>query len=336
MRRPSVWLVCVVCCVSAGCQGDGAPLPEGGQAARADGQGPSGPVSREGRIPSDVTKVLPAADAHPPLLHSVDWETPVPLPPPVNTAGAEDSPFVTPDGAALYFFFTPDVRVPPQKQLLDGVTGIYVSKHDGGTWGEPVRLVLQDAGRLALDGAPCVVGDTLWFCSAREGYTGVNMFTARLREGRWQGWQYVGDRLMKDFGLGEVHVTADGGALYYHSPRPGGKGKYDIWVTRKAGDVWQEPENVAAVNSPETDGWPYVSPDGGELWFTRTYKGTPAVFRSKMADGQWQPPELVLSQFAGEPTLDSRGNVYFVHHFFRDGKMIEADLYVAKRKDVGR
>ena len=46
---------------------------------------------------------------------------------PVNTAGAEDSPFVTPDGQTLYFFFTPDVRVPAEQQLLDGVTGIWVT-----------------------------------------------------------------------------------------------------------------------------------------------------------------------------------------------------------------
>jgi len=41
---------------------------------------------------------------------------------------------------------------------------------------------------------------------------------------------------------------------------------------------------------------------------------------------------LILSQFAGEPSLDREGNIYFVHHYFEDGKMIEADIYVAYRK----
>ena len=48
--------------------------------------------------------------------------------------------------------------------------------------------------------------------------------------------------------------------------------------------------------------------------------------------GQWQEPELIISSFAGEPTLDADGNVYFVHHFYEDGKMIEADIYVAMKK----
>jgi len=30
--------------------------------------------------------------------------------------------------------------------------------------------------------------------------------------------------------------------------------------------------------------------------------------------------------------LDSNGNIYFVHHFYKNGEMIEADIYVAYRK----
>jgi hypothetical protein len=33
----------------------------------------------------------------------------------VNTAGGEDSPFVTPDGNTLYYVFTPDVNIPAER-----------------------------------------------------------------------------------------------------------------------------------------------------------------------------------------------------------------------------
>jgi len=75
-----------------------------------------------------------------------------------------------------------------------------------------------------------------------------------------------------------------------------------------------------------------ISGDGTELWFTRTYQGTPAVFRSSRDNGGWSEPVLVVSQFAGEPTLDANGNLYFVHHYYEEGVMIEADIYVAYRK----
>jgi ribosomal protein L24E len=137
---------------------------------------------------------------------------------------------------------------------------------------------------------------------------------------------------LKTYEVGEMHITADGSELYFHSSRAGGKGQLDIWVTRNVGGAWQEPENIAIVNSADTDGWPYVSSDGNALWFTRFYQGSPAIFRSKKVDGVWAEPELIVSQFAGEPTLDDAGNLYFVHHYYKDGVMIEADIYVAYKK----
>ena len=94
--------------------------------------------------------------------------------------------------------------------MLDSVTGIYVSKKQNGAWTEAERVILQDAGKLGLDGAEFVQGDTMWFASAREGYTGVNYFTAEFKDGKWTNWRYVGDKLMKEYRMGEMHITADG------------------------------------------------------------------------------------------------------------------------------
>ncbi len=291
-------------------------------------------VDREDKLPADIAKVLPGEDHHPPILHSNEFEEPFPLPWPVNTSGAEDSPFILPDGNTLYFWFTPDVRVPPEKQLLDEVTGIYVTYRTEEGWSNPERVWLQQPGKLALDGAVAIQGSEMWFASAREGYTGVNMFTAELVDGQWVNWQYSGDQLMLDYEIGEVHLHGDD--LYFHSRRDGGKGGLDIWVTTRSYQdgvaAWSEPLNVEAVNTSGDEGFPFVSSDGLELWFTRTHMGTPALFRSLKVGGLWTKPELIVSQFAGEPTLDDAGNLYFVHHFFRDGVMVEADIYVAYRK----
>ncbi|HEY49807.1 MAG TPA: hypothetical protein G4O13_07160 [Dehalococcoidia bacterium] len=288
------------------------------------------PIDRESKIPADAVKITPAMDFYPPILHSDEYEDPVPMLYPINTAGAEDSAFIMPDGNTLYLFFTPDVEVPVEEQLLDGVTGIYVSYKVDGIWQEPERIILQDSGKLALDGCLFVRGDEMLFCSAREGYTGVNWFTAEFEDGEWRNWQCAD--FNPEYQVGELHITDDGRELYFHSPRPGGKGGYDIWVSENADGEWQEPEKVEVVNSAETDGWPFITQDGSELWFTRTYMGTPAIFMSKKVGGEWQEPELILSQFAGESSLDSEGNIYFTHHFFEYGEMLEADIYVAHRK----
>lgn len=289
-------------------------------------------IDRESKIPPDAAKMMPETDIHPPVLKSDEYETPVPLSAAINTAGAEDSPFVMPNGNTLYFFFTPDVRIPAEKQLLDGVTGIYVSHKVNGEWQKAERVVLQKKGKLSLDGCEFVSGDTMWFCSAREGYTGVNLFTATYNAEKWQDFTYAGD-VLKGYETGEMHITADGKELYFHSARAGGKGQLDIWMTRNVDGEWQTPENVEIANSAEPEGWPFISQDGKELWFLRMH-GAPDIYRSKKADGRWAEPELIVSTFAGEPTLDNAGNLYFVHHFYnKDDKMIEADIYFAKKKD---
>jgi hypothetical protein len=89
--------------------------------------------SRLDALPADAVKRTPADDVYPPVLHAAEFAEPVPLPGPINTAGLEDSPFIAPDGR-LYFFFTPSAAVPPEQQLFDGVTGIYVAAKAEAGW----------------------------------------------------------------------------------------------------------------------------------------------------------------------------------------------------------
>jgi hypothetical protein len=285
---------------------------------------------RRAALPADIQKQNPSTDPYPPILHSNDYETPVPVPGGVNTSGGEDSAFILPDGQTLYFFFTPDVRLPVEEQITDGVTGLYVSHKQGEAWSEAERVWLAPPGTLSMDGAVSIQGDEMWFASAREGYTGVQIFTAEWVDGRWQNWQEVGSRLMDEVMIGEVEIYGDD--LYFHSDRPGGKGGYDIWMTTRDGESWSNPVNIAAVNTAGMEGWPHISPDGSELWFTRTVNGTPAIFYSRRQGDSWGEPEMILSQFAGESSVDAEGNIYFTHHYFDDGEMVEGDIYVAYKK----
>jgi len=287
-------------------------------------------VDRESKIPPDQEKILQGMDLLPPVLHSDEYEEPVPMPYPINTAGAEDSGFMMPDGNTFYVWFTPDPGASLQEQLADGVTGIYVSKKVKGEWQKPERVVLQDPDKQSLDGCTFVHDCTMWFCTARTGYTGLHWFTASYADGKWGKWQNAD--FNPEYEVGELHITADGQELYFHSSRAGGKGQYDIWVSKNDNGEWLPPQNIEIVNSPDIDGWPSLTHDSKELWFTRSYMGSPAIFRSKLVNNAWQEPELIVSQFAGESSVDNEGNIYFTHHFYRDGVMLEADIYVIYRK----
>jgi hypothetical protein len=283
--------------------------------------------------------MTPADDAWPPIV-TAGWTQPVPLEHPINTAGAEDSPFVTPDGQTLYFFFTPDVRVPPEQQLLDGVTGIWVAQRAGNTWSEPERVPLANPGELHLDGCVFVQGDLMVFCSARVDNTReVDLYTASLQGGTWTNWQNWGEPFNTTYDVGEMHITADGRLLYFASQRPGGFGGYDLWVSEKTDDQWGKPTNLGPqINTAGDENRPFVTTDGQELWFdSSSQQGQPgpATFRSaSQPDGTWGEPEEIISSFAGEPTLTGDGKtLYFVHHYFSANlsHMLEADIYVSTR-----
>ncbi len=297
------------------------------------------PPTRAEAIPQDAVKMTPGDDLWPPVVHSDDWEPPVPMEGPVNTAGAEDAPVITPDGETFIFFFTPDVEVPPEEQLLDGVTGIWWCTMSDSGWTEPERALLCDEGELALDGPFCIEGDMLWFVSARAGnYRELDIYTAELDGGVWGGWSNAGHMLNVEYWVGELYTTADGSTMYYDSDRSGGTGGKDIWETVRVEGGWQQPVNLGPVINTDLDeGWLYVSADGGELWYTswsRSGYAGPALFRSiKSPEGTWGEPEEIVSNFAGDPALDAEGNIYFTHHFYSaDSEMIEADIYVAYRR----
>jgi hypothetical protein len=283
-------------------------------------------IPRQQKIPTSAIKVLPQTDVAPPVTLSSEYEQPVPVPGSVNTPGGEDSPFIMPDGNTLYFWFTPVVNLPAQVQVTDGVTGIYVSRLVAGEWEEPHRIMLQDPGKLAGDGCEFILDNLMWFCSAREGYEGMHWFTAEFHNGTWQNWQLAD--FDPAFQVGEFHISSDGKDLYFASNRPGGFGAGDLWISHNLDGEWQEPINIASLNTPDGEGWPALNPAGDELWFGRNF----GVWRSKLVNGEWQPAELILSPLAGEPSIDAFGNVYFAHHFFENDQMLEADIYVAFKK----
>lgn len=201
---------------------------------------------------------------------------------------------------------------------------------------EPRRIVLSK--RDSLEGCGFVLGNELWFCSVRaENYREIDFYIAEYVDGEWTNWKNAGRQLNEEYDVGELHITSDYKTMYFGSNRTGGFGGRDLWKSERVDGGWNQPVNLGpTVNSERDEDMPFVTQAGEELWFTgRSTLGFtgPAVFRCIRCNDGWGEPEEVFSNFAGEPTLDAQGNVYFVHHFYSEyGEMIEADIYVAYRR----
>ena len=281
---------------------------------------------REDLIPDEAVKMSPEIDTLPPILYSDEFEDPVPLPYPVNTRGAEDSAFVLPDGNTLYVWFTPNNRMDVIEQSQDLVTGIYEYRKSGEGWIDKGRIWLVEPGEPHLDGCGFFLENKAWICGVRQGVEGIHWFTTEYSDGKWS--EAVLDDFDPSYEVGELHISSDGNQLYFHSSRSGGKGGLDIWMSEKVNGEWGPPINLENVNSEYDEGWPALNPQGDELWITKNY----GIWRSKKVDGVWGIPEEIVGSLAGEATVDSAGNVYFTHHYFENDKMIEADIYLIRRK----
>lgn len=140
-------------------------------------------------------------------------------------------------------------------------------------------------------------------------------------------------------------LSPDELSLYFASPRPGGLGGNDIWVSQRESvdSPWQTPVNVGAtVNSPSNDQGPTLSHDGLLLFFHSDRPGGQGemdIYVShrthKHDDFDWGPPvnlgtDVNTSGFEAGPMYLPQvedGPVNF--YFGRGPTAVDIDMYAA-------
>ncbi|MDX1907295.1 MAG: OmpA family protein [Bacteroidia bacterium] len=91
----------------------------------------------------------------------------------------------------------------------------------------------------------------------------------------------------------QPYVTPDGRSLFFVSNRPGGKGGFDVWFSRKTGAGWSTPENVQVLNSPFNEATPMVNSTGNKLYFASEGLGGFGgfdLYAAEGAVGNWGEP----------------------------------------------
>jgi len=137
-------------------------------------------------------------------------------------------------------------------------------------------------------------------------------------------------------------ISTDGLSLYisdYLSPRPGGHGGWDIYVTTRetVSDPWGSPVNLGPIiNSSEHEASPDISADGLTLFIVSTRSGGLGggdlwMARRKTQDADWEQPinlgpMVNKSGFDAMPNISSDGHtLYFSSE--RPGGSGNADLW---------
>lgn len=86
------------------------------------------------------------------------------------------------------------------------------------------------------------------------------------KNGQWQEAKEINLNGV-DFSTGHPAMTPDNKRMYFASDRPGGKGGVDIYYVEFDHGAFSKPVNVAEINTPDDEVFPYVAPNG-DLYFS--------------------------------------------------------------------
>jgi Tol biopolymer transport system component len=184
-------------------------------------------------------------------------------------------------------------------------------------------------------------GKTLYFLKNDPSFNHWTIVVSREQNGKWSTPEVA--PFSGQFADADPFIILDGERFFFISTRPvngKAKGDTDIWMMKKKGAGWSEPEHLAAVNS-ETNEWLPTVSKNGNLYFGSERpggKGKCDLYVSRLVDGKYQAPENL-----GEPINTAANEVEpFIapderYIIFAGTGLPESrgayDLYVSFRRD---
>ncbi|RPJ24087.1 MAG: hypothetical protein EHM35_16675, partial [Planctomycetaceae bacterium] len=204
-----------------------------------------------------------------------DWRPPENLGPVVNSSSNDSGPCISADGLEIYFR--------SDRPGGYGSHDVYVTTRasKNAPWEEPMNLGPKVNSPNA-DSFPWISsnGLELYLASGRPGGSGRNdLYVIRRASANdpWGDAENLGPVVNSTYQEWVPCLSPDGLLLFFQDlsgtvhARPGGLGGSDIWMTRRAdlSEPWGTPMNLGpAINGPNLEAVPRVSPDGSTFYFT--------------------------------------------------------------------
>jgi beta-lactamase regulating signal transducer with metallopeptidase domain/Tol biopolymer transport system component len=218
---------------------------------------------------------------------------PANLGPTINTSSGDAGPSISSDGLELYM----DSDRPGGYGGWDLWIATRPTTND--PWGEPVNLG-PSFNTSTHEAAPSISanGLELYYSSLQSGSPDTWVATRATISDPWAEPVKLGPAVNSSSDDMGPSISADGLELYFASTRPGGLGRFDLWVTKREtiDDPWGEAVHLGpTVNSSVGDNSPCISPDGLMLFFESKRPGGYGdydiwVTRRTTTDDVWGTP----------------------------------------------
>jgi hypothetical protein len=277
---------------------------------------------------------------------------PVNLGPTVNSISNDQAANISSDGLSLYFSDHPGAPMPPGGY---GQSDIWITTRQtkDEPWGAPVNLGPL-VNSSSQDEHPSISADSLslYFGSNRPGGSGSHdlwMTTRETKDSPWSKPVNLGSTVNSQYSEWGPTISTDGLSLYfsdYLSPRPGGHGQWDIYVTTRAtsSDPWGTPVNLGPfVNSSGIDASPDISSNGLIMFFNSersSGSGGSDIWMTtrKTRNAEWETainlgPVVNASGFDAQPNISADGSTLY-YSSERTGGSGNVDLWQVSIKPV--
>ncbi len=241
------------------------------------------------------------------------WGAPVNLGSTVNSSNFEEWPAISADGLLLFFYSGPGSN-------SSGPHDIWVTRRAtvSDPWGQALNMGLG-INSSASDGVPWISADglELYFSSWRTGGYGAGDIYVTRRSTKNDPWGEpvnFGPVVNSAYNEVSASLSPDGRVLLFSdlldgTPRPGGHGGADMWMTRRASisAPWEAPVNLGSqVNGSAHEIIPRISIDGSTLYFTTLTTGT---------WDNWQASLIPICDFNGDGVVDAADVCLMVDHW---------------------
>jgi Tol biopolymer transport system component len=226
----------------------------------------------------------------------------------------------TSDGKTVYFCETdPEVK---HIQIME-------SHRMGESWSAPKAASFSPGPYRDIDPFVTQDGRYLIFESNRpapgraESRSDFDIYVMERQKNRWSEPRNLTEINSE---LNEVFATAaDDGSLIFGSDRPGGKGKLDIYMSRKTAKGYGPPTSLNELNTDDSDGNPAVAPNGRFLIFSRGGD----LFVSHHKAERWSQPEKLSvvntvddTEYAPAFSPDGK-TLFYTSTKFENGKRVK-------------
>lgn len=150
---------------------------------------------------------------------------------------------------------------------------IYVCEKRGGSWSR-ARGISPYINTPQNEGSESITADGLKMyytaCNREDGKGKCDIYVSDRTPEGWGPGVNLGAPINTGYSEKQPSLSADGRTLYFVSNRPGGKGKYDIWISHlQDNGQWSEPINAGdSINTPDDEQSPFIHPDNRTLYFS--------------------------------------------------------------------